>query len=114
VFAQTGLRIFRYQAHTEMTPHQHDEASMNIVVAGEFLERIGRDERTYTRGTASFCPAATTHSQKFGATGVRQIIFKPHDSCRSPWRRSRVQQDVTRFISRGNSVASSESQWAPI
>jgi AraC family transcriptional regulator len=80
VFAQTGLRISRYQARTEMTPHQHDEASMNIVVAGEFLERIGRDERTYSRGTASFCPAATTHSQKFGATGVRQIIFKPHDS----------------------------------
>jgi AraC family transcriptional regulator len=80
VFAQTGLRISRYQAHTEMTPHQHDEASMNIVVAGQFLERIGRDERTYTRGTASFCPASTTHSQKFGATGVRQIIFKPHDS----------------------------------
>jgi AraC family transcriptional regulator len=80
VFAQTGLRISRYQAHSEMTPHQHDEASMNIVVAGEFLERIGQDERTYSRGTASFCPAATTHSQKFGATGVRQIIFKRHES----------------------------------
>ena len=80
MFAQTGLRISRYQAHSEMTPHQHDEASMNIVVAGEFLERIGQEERTYSRGTASFCPAATTHSQKFGATGVRQIIFKPHDS----------------------------------
>ena len=80
MFAQTGLRISRYQPNTEMSPHQHDEASMNIVVAGDFLERIGKDERTYTRGTAAFCPAATKHSQKFGTTGVRQIIFKPDDS----------------------------------
>jgi AraC family transcriptional regulator len=80
VFAQTGLRISRYQPHTAMPPHQHDDASLNIVVAGDFLERIGKDERIYTRGTAAFCPAATTHSQEFGATGVRQIIFKPHDS----------------------------------
>ena len=80
MFAQTGLRISRYPPHTEMAPHQHDEASMNIVVSGNFLERIGKDERTYTRGTAAFCPAAMPHSQKFGATGVRQIIFKPDES----------------------------------
>ena len=51
-----------------------------FVVSGVFLERIGNDERTYSRGTASYCPAATTHSQRFGATGVRQIIFKPDSS----------------------------------
>jgi AraC family transcriptional regulator len=80
VIAQTGLRISRYQPLTEMPPHQHDEASMNIVVGGDFLERIGGDVRSYTRGTAAFCPAAITHSQTFGARGVRQIIFKPDDS----------------------------------
>ena len=80
MFAQTGLRLSRYQPNTEMAPHQHDEASLNIVVAGDFLERIGHAERSYTRGTAAFCPAATTHSQTFGATCVRQIIFKPDDS----------------------------------
>ncbi len=80
MLAQTHLRISRYQARTEMSPHQHDEPSMGIVVSGAFLERIGNDERTYSRGTASFCPAATTHSQQFGATGARQIIFRPADS----------------------------------
>ncbi len=63
-----------------MSPHQHDEPSIGIVVSGVFLERIGKDERTYSRGTASYCPAATTHSQIFGATVVRQIIFKPDSS----------------------------------
>lgn len=80
MFAQTDLRISRYPPHTEMAPHQHDQASMNIVVSGNFLERIGKAERTYTRGTAAFCPAAVPHSQKFGASGVRQIIFRPDDS----------------------------------
>jgi AraC family transcriptional regulator len=80
VLAQTHLRISHYQPLTEMSPHQHDEPSMGVVVSGIFLERIGNDERTYSRGTASYCPAATMHSQQFGATGVRQIIFKPDSS----------------------------------
>ena len=80
MLAQSQLRISRYQPRTEMLPHQHDEPSMGIVVRGVFLERIGNDERTYSRGTASFCPPATTHSQIFGETGVRQIIFKPDSS----------------------------------
>jgi AraC family transcriptional regulator len=80
VFGQTDLRISRYQPHAEMSPHEHAEASMNIVVSGVFLERLGEDERIYMRGTAAFCPAATRHSQKFGATGARQIIFRPENS----------------------------------
>ncbi|MGH6878276.1 MAG: helix-turn-helix transcriptional regulator [Rhizomicrobium sp.] len=53
---------------------------MNIVVGGGFLERIGRGERNYARGHAVFLPAGMTHSQLFGATGTRQIIFRPQDS----------------------------------
>ena len=63
-----------------MALHQHDEPTMNIVVTGDFLECIGKDERTYRRGTAAFCPAARPHSQQFGAAGLQQIIFKPADS----------------------------------
>ena len=199
MLAQTQLRISRYQARTEMSPHQHDEPSMGIVVSGVFLERIGSDERTYSRGTASYCPAATTHSQVSArpacgrlssnriAAGLtisrtarrgwmrRRTRTQPHfatwatscsekctkttdfrrwlakescsrssprsaekgqqrrprraprlgfeqhanscmrtHSCRSPWRRSRARQDVTRFIWRGNFVASSEFPWVPI
>jgi AraC family transcriptional regulator len=80
MLTQTGLRISRYLPHAEMSPHQHDEALMNIVLTGDFLERIGKVERTYVRGTVAYCPAATTHSQQFGARGTRQIIFKPQDS----------------------------------
>ena len=55
-------------------------ASLNIVVGGGITERIGRGERRYVRGHASFCPVGVTHSQDFGDEGARQIIFRPQDS----------------------------------
>jgi AraC family transcriptional regulator len=80
MFAQTGFHITSYEPHAAMAPHEHDHGSMNIVVGGNFLERIGRSERSYARGQIAFCPAGVTHSQKFGRTGARQIIFRPQDS----------------------------------
>lgn len=50
---------------------------MNIVVRGDFVERIGSAERHYARGHVAYCPAGVTHSQMFGAAGARQIIFSP-------------------------------------
>ena len=52
---------------------------MNIVVAGDFLERIGGQERDYARGQIAFLPAGVMHSQSFGAAGARQIIIRPQD-----------------------------------
>lgn len=80
MFAQTHLRISRFEPRTEMPPHQHDESLIGLVVRGDFVERIDRQERIFCRGTVSFCPAATTHSQRFGSRSVRQIIFTPHPS----------------------------------
>jgi AraC family transcriptional regulator len=80
MFAQTSLHITSYEPLAAMAPHDHSYGSMNIVVGGDFLERIGKSERSYARGQIAFCPAGVTHSQKFGASGARQIIFRPQDS----------------------------------
>ena len=80
MLAQTGLRISRYLPNAEMAPHDHEEGSMNVVVHGDFLERIGKKERSYSRGHVAYFPAGVAHSQRFGAAGARQIIFRPHDS----------------------------------
>jgi AraC family transcriptional regulator len=80
VLAATQLRLSHYRAGTAMSPHEHDEPSIGIVLSGAFLERIGKDERTYSKGTASYCPAATAHSQVFGHVAVRQVIFTLDDS----------------------------------
>jgi AraC family transcriptional regulator len=79
MLAQTNLRLGNYPASVAMAPHAHDTASMNIVVQGGFLERIGKRERSYARGHVAFVPAGMTHSQLFGASGARQIIFRPQD-----------------------------------
>jgi len=80
MFAHTGLHVTRYEPRTTMAPHEHDHISLNIVVAGGFQERIGKDERNYARGQIALCPAGVTHSQTFGAAGARQIIFRPQES----------------------------------
>jgi len=77
MFGQSRLRLSRFAANTVMPPHDHDHASLNIVVGGGITEKIGRGERRYVRGHASFCPAGVTHSQEFGQEGARQIIFRP-------------------------------------
>ena len=45
-----AVQILRYQPHGAMAPHAHDHASLNIIVAGGFQERIGKDDRVYARG----------------------------------------------------------------
>jgi AraC family transcriptional regulator len=79
MLAETTVRVRDYPARTSMQPHAHAEASMNIVVEGGFLERIGRQEREYARGQIALLPAGVTHSQSFGTRGTRQIIIRPQD-----------------------------------
>jgi AraC family transcriptional regulator len=80
MFTETPLRVVRYQPSAAMAPHDHETASLNIVVNGDFLERIGNSERNYAKGYVAFCPAGMRHSQQFGRSGARQIIFAPQAS----------------------------------
>jgi AraC family transcriptional regulator len=69
-----------YPAFHSMPPHTHDAPSMNIVLGGGFVERIGRNERHYSRGYTAYFPAGVEHSQRFGGAPTRQIVFRPDDS----------------------------------
>ena len=77
MISDTGLRVRSYPPHTRMPPHMHEEASISLVVRGAFKENIGRGERDYARGHIAYLPPALVHSQLFGRSGARQIIFKP-------------------------------------
>ena len=77
MFDQTRLRVRQYGAGESMALHEHGEASLNIVVRGDFLERFGRSERSYGRGHVTYCPAGFAHSQAFGSRGAIQIIVEP-------------------------------------
>lgn len=77
MLGETDLHITRYAPHARMAPHEHDAPTLSLVIDGQFTEIIGREQRRYARGTVSFCPAGTVHSQTFGCSGARQIICQP-------------------------------------
>jgi AraC family transcriptional regulator len=77
MLGESGARICRYEPGSAMQPHLHGDASLSIVVGGDYLERIGRSERRYASGYIAFCPAGMMHAQQFGGTGARQIIVQP-------------------------------------
>ena len=75
--APTEVCVRRYAPRQVMPAHSHDEPLMSIVLRGEFRETIGKSERFYSHGHASFFPAGRAHAQNFGPAGARQIIFRP-------------------------------------
>ena len=71
------LRVRDYDGGLCMAPHAHPDATLSIVVRGDFLERIGRGERGYQRGSVAYLPAGRVHAQAFGSSGARQVTFEP-------------------------------------
>lgn len=72
-----SLRTGRYPAYSAMAEHVHDEASLCILVAGEYQENVrGRHER-YRAGSLSFCPAGEPHSQRIGRSGASKLVLNP-------------------------------------
>jgi len=80
MFAMENLRVASYAPHGAMAAHSHDEASLGVILAGDFVERVANSERRYGGGYVTFTPAGVTHSQHFGAQGARQIIVRPEAS----------------------------------
>jgi AraC family transcriptional regulator len=79
MFAQTGLRVSSYRPNATMASHQHDKASLSIVIDGGYKEVIGKEERAYGRGFIVYCPPGMPHAQTFGSSGARQVVFNLPD-----------------------------------
>jgi AraC family transcriptional regulator len=74
---RTDVCVRDYEARAVMPPHAHAEPLISIVVRGGFREKLEHSERAYSPGYTAFFPAGRTHAQDFGASGARQIIFRP-------------------------------------
>jgi AraC family transcriptional regulator len=72
-----GLRVSTYQANTRMAPHRHDDCSFCVVVSGSYREHIRDQNAEHGNGHMLFYPAGEVHSQEFGMTNTRKIIFTP-------------------------------------
>jgi AraC family transcriptional regulator len=60
-----------------MAPHVHEEASLCLVLSGEYQERIGGGSETHRGGHLLFCPAFESHSQTFGGGGALKLLVQP-------------------------------------
>ena len=76
----SDLRLSEYGPRAVMEPHSHLEASLGVIVGGDFVEQIGSSERRYVTGCVSFEPAGIAHSQAFGVHGAQQIITTADDA----------------------------------
>ncbi|MEP7043676.1 MAG: AraC family transcriptional regulator [Dokdonella sp.] len=60
-----------------MPRHQHDEASLCIVVAGRYEERIRGHAVEHAAGHLLYCPAFEPHAQQFAHEGALKILIEP-------------------------------------
>ena len=79
MFSSAHLRVSEYAPREIMAPHSHHEASLCVIVTGDFHEQIGKSERHYVTGCVSLEPAGIAHSQTFGVHGAQQIITTADD-----------------------------------
>jgi AraC family transcriptional regulator len=81
-----------------MAPHYHEEPSFIVVVGGTYLESIQGSEAPHATGHMLFYPACTTHSQRFGATGTRKLVFTPEQSSLEYLRERGIPMDAPRYV----------------
>jgi AraC family transcriptional regulator len=74
------LRVTSYTPASTMAAHYHEEPSLIVVVGGSYRESIHASETDHIPGSMLFYPAFAAHSQRFGGTGARKIVFTPQAS----------------------------------
>jgi AraC family transcriptional regulator len=74
------LRVTDYAANSAMRPHLHDEASIIVVLKGNYVERIAGSDADHTAGHILWYPAGTLHSQIFGSAGARKVVLSPDNN----------------------------------
>ena len=71
------IRLQRYAPGLVMGAHAHGEASLSLVLAGRYEERIRGRAGEFEAGSLLVCPPHETHAQRFGVAGVRKIVLSP-------------------------------------
>jgi len=72
-----SARVARYAATSSMASHQHDDASLCLVVGGRYEERIRGRGVEHAAGHLLFCPAFEAHAQRFSVDGALKILIEP-------------------------------------
>lgn len=71
------IRPTSYAPGVAMAPHVHRRPSLSLVLAGSYEESIRGRCGEFAAGSLLVCPPHEMHAQRFGAHGVRKIVFTP-------------------------------------
>lgn len=71
------IRLSNYAPGHVMGAHEHDEASLSLVLAGSYEESIRGRRGEFGPGSLLVYPPHERHAQRFGATGLRKIVLEP-------------------------------------
>ncbi|WP_374566188.1 helix-turn-helix domain-containing protein [Ideonella sp.] len=71
------IKQVSYAPGLVMEPHRHRRTSLSLVLAGSYEESIRGRRGEFEFGALLVCPPHETHAQRFGATGLRQLLFTP-------------------------------------
>jgi AraC family transcriptional regulator len=70
-----------YEPNSKMRSHSHDESHFTVVLQGNYDEVIDGETSRHRVGSMLFYPAGHPHSQRFGNTESRGLMFTPPGSC---------------------------------
>ncbi len=71
------IKLQYYTPGLTMEAHRHSRASLSLVLAGSYEERIRGRCAEFAFGSLLVYPPHETHAQRFGAAGVRTLLFTP-------------------------------------
>jgi len=74
-----AIRPRRYQPDSVIAPHAHAVCSLTFVLAGSYVETIGRRDIEGRAGSLLIYPSGVEHRQHFGRNGASKIIVTPDD-----------------------------------
>lgn len=71
------VRLVRYAPASQMAAHVHDEASLCLLIAGSYEERIRGRGDWHHPGQMMFCPGHEPHAQRFAESGALKLLLTP-------------------------------------
>ncbi len=71
------IRLSSYAPCQVMPAHEHDKASLSLVLSGSYEESIRGRRGEFGPGSLLVYPPHEAHAQRFGARGLRKIVLEP-------------------------------------
>jgi len=70
-----NVQMRRYASDSAMPAHYHEQPWFCVLMHGAYEEQVESQTHRHRPGDLLFCPAFTTHAQRFGNDGALKLLF---------------------------------------